>query len=315
MVELSLDENQPKINTPKSSPKRLRRWRRYSFAYLLVVPAMILIGLLIIYPLIDAIYVSLTTSSFIHPTPKFVGLKNYQSIFHSSVFWQVVENSFYWTIFVVITQFLVGLATSLLLNRRFIGRSLLRILVILPWVMPGIIAGMLWKLLYDPYLGIFNSWLIDFGIIHKYISWLSQPSTALPALILAAIWKGAPFSVLMYLAALQSVSKDSIEAAFMDGASPWQRLIHVIIPDIMPTIRTTILLTTVWTFNYFDLIYVTTRGGPGNYTHIFPTYIYNLAFVKVQYGLASAYGVISFLILLVFSILYVRELNKARVFE
>ncbi|MCF8567957.1 sugar ABC transporter permease [Alicyclobacillus tolerans] len=295
--------------------KRHTKSRYYLFAYALIAPAMILVAVLILYPLLDAIYTSLTASSFIQPVPKFVGLRNYLNMFSSPVFWQVVLNSFYWTVAVVVAQLVIGILVALLLNMKFYGRALLRVIVILPWVMPGIIAGMIWKLMYDPYLGTINTWLLRLGLIHNYVAWLSQPSTVLPSLIIAAIWKGAPFSVLMYLAALQSVSKDSIEASMIDGASPWRRLINVVIPEISPTIRTTILLTTVWTFNYFDLIYVTTQGGPGHYSQIFPTYIYNLAFVKVQYGLASAYGVISIIILLVFSVFYVRELNKARVFE
>jgi len=135
------------------------------------------------------------------------------------------------------------------------------------------------------------------------------------AIIFAAVWKGTPFSTLMYLAALQNVSSDLVEAAHLDGANRWQRLRSVVLPEMAPTIRTTILLTTVWTFNYFDLIYITTRGGPGISSHIFPTWIYEQAFVKVQQGLAATYGIISVVILLIFSMLYLRELNRAEVFE
>jgi ABC-type sugar transport system permease subunit len=295
---------------------RLRRdLRRHLFAYALIAPALVLLALLIAYPLVDAVYLSLNRSSFINPEPTFVGLDNYRAVLQTSTFQRVFLNSLVWTLFVVIFQFVVGIGTALLLGQRFAGRGVLRALVIIPWVMPGIIGGILWKLMYEPYLGLVNHALLSAGIIGQVVPWLARPDTVMAAVIFAAIWKGAPFSILMYTAAYQNVSQDLVEAARIDGANAWQRFVSVTLPEMTPTIRTTILLTTVWTFNYFDLIYITTRGGPGIASHIFPTYIYDLAFVKVEYGLAATYGIISVLILIVFSTLYVRELNKAEVFE
>ena len=301
---------------PVGAPRRSRRAiRAHLFAYALVAPALILLALLIAYPLVDAVYLSLTANSFINPEPRFVGLDNYRSILRSSTFHRVAVNSVVWTLCVVAVQFVVGMATALLLSQRFVGRGLLRALVIVPWVMPGIIGGILWQLLYEPYLGLVNRMLLGAGIIDKVVPWLAWPDTVMAAVIFAAIWKGAPFSTLMYTAAYQNVSQDLVEAARVDGANAWQRLVSVTLPEMAPTIRTTVLLTTVWTFNYFDLIYIMTRGGPGIASHIFPTYIYDLAFVKVQYGLAATYGIVSVVILIVFSTLYVRELNKSEVFE
>jgi multiple sugar transport system permease protein len=312
---VSLDQATRLGGAERAASKHGRPFRGSLLGYALIAPAVVLIGLLILYPLGDAIYLSMTRNSFINPNARFVGLDNYRQILRSPVFREVVQNSIVWTVCVVVVQFVVGIATALLLNQRFVGRGAMRALVIVPWVMPGIIGGILWKLMYEPYLGLVNRFLIGGGIIHHYIPWLAQPDTVMAAIIVAAVWKGAPFSTLMYLAAYQNVSHDLIEAAQLDGANFWQRLRTVLIPEMAPTIRTTVLLTTVWTFNYFDLIYITTRGGPGIASHIFPTYIYELAFVKVQYGLAATYGVVSVVILLVFSSLYIRELNKAEVFE
>ncbi|MER3436406.1 MAG: hypothetical protein C4346_01560 [Chloroflexota bacterium] len=293
-----------------------RSSRRHArLGYLLVAPAILLIALLIIYPLGEAIYLSLTRSSFITPKPVFVGLDNYRQIIRSETFRAVVRNSLTWTVAVVAMQFVAGMATALLLNQRFLGRGALRALVIIPWVMPGIIGGILWKLLYEPYLGIVNRFLMGIGLINEYIPWLARTDTVMPAVIVAAIWKGTPFSTLMYLAASQNVSQDLIEAAQLDGASWWQRLWTVILPEMAPTIRTTILLASVWTFNYFDLIYIMTGGGPATASHIFPTYVYELAFRKGLEGQAATYGIVSVLVLLVFSILYIRELNRDRVFD
>jgi ABC-type sugar transport system permease subunit len=212
---------------------------------------------------------------------------------------------------VVAAQFALGLASAILLSQRFRGRLILRSLVILPWIMPGVIAGVLWKLLYDPCLGPINAIGANLGLLHGNPAWLGQGSTALLAVIVAAIWKGFPLSTIMYMAAYQGVPEELREAARVDGARRWQTFVNVTLPAMAPTIRTTVLLTTVWTFNYFDLIYVMTAGGPGDSTEIFPTFIYREAFQNVLYGVAGAYGVISVLLLAIFTVVYLRQINRA----
>jgi len=278
---------------------------------LCIAPPVALLGALVLYPLVSAVYLSFTKSSFIHPDPELVGLLNYRNILGSPTFLTVLKNSLIWTVAVVAAQFLLGLSSAILLSQQFRGRLLLRTLVILPWIMPGIIAGVLWKLLYDPYLGPVNAIGQGVGLLHGSPAWLGQAGTALIAVIVAAIWKGFPLSTIMYMAAYQGVPHELRESAVIDGARPWQVFRHVTLPAMAPTIRTTVLLTTVWTFNYFDLIYVMTAGGPGDATEIFPTFIYREAFQNVRYGVAGAYGVISVLLLSVFTVVYLRQLNKA----
>ena len=198
--------------------------REHWFAYALLAPTLVLLTILILYPVASAVYISLTNTAFINPTPIFVGLDNYRSVLASPVFVQILANSLIWTVGVVVFQFVVGMATAILLNQPFAGRGLLRALVIVPWVMPGIIGGILWKLMYDPYLGLVNAFLMKIHVTDHNIAWLAQPDTVMAAIIFAAIWKGAPFSTLMYLAALQNVSSDLVEAAQLDGATWWQRL-------------------------------------------------------------------------------------------
>jgi multiple sugar transport system permease protein len=296
-----------------------RRWPRqtaeFAWGYFLILPALLLMALVIGVPLVKAVGISLTNSTFINPVPTFVGLRNFALMVQSSIFWEVVSTSLIWTGTVVVAQLICGFATALLLNLRFRGRGLARALIILPWVCPGVIAAIIWRVIDDPYLGPINAALAWAGLRHPTIAWLGQPATALGAVIVAAIWKGTPFSTVMYLAALQGVSTEVLEAATIDGAGAWGRLRHVIIPQTMPVIRVLLLLTTVWTFNYFELVYIMTQGGPGDATQIFPTYIYKLAFDQIRYGAASAYGMIALLILLVFSLLYIAQLNKARVLE
>jgi ABC-type sugar transport system permease subunit len=174
---------------------------------------------------------------------------------------------------------------------------------------------MLWVLLYDPQLGMINRILYELGIIKSYVTWLADKKTALFSVIFVAIWKGFPFSALMYMAALQGVSQELIDAATIDGAGKWGQFFYVIIPAIAPVIRITLLLTAIWTFNYFEIIYVMTRGGPGNSTHIFPTYIYNVGFKQFRFGLAASYALITFVMLLIFSLRYMKELDKRELLD
>jgi ABC-type sugar transport system permease subunit len=293
------------------SAPRPKRGRELLLRIVCIAPPLALLGALVLYPLLSAVYLSFTKSSFINPNAQWIGLGNYASIIGSSTFVRVVVNSLIWTVAVVVLQFVLGLASAILLSQKFRGRLAMRSFVIVPWIMPGVIAGVLWKLLYDPYLGPVNAIGQSLGIVHGNPAWLGQAGTALAAVTVAAIWKGFPLSTVMYMAAYQGVPEELREAARVDGASKWGTFLHVTLPAMAPTIRTTLLLTTVWTFNYFDLIYVMTAGGPGNSTEIFPTFIYREAFQNVRYGVAGAYGVISVLLLSVFTVVYLRQLNKS----
>ena len=176
--------------------------------------------------------------------------------------------------------------------------------------MPGVIAGMVWRLIYDPQLGLLNHYLRTLGILAQPLTWLSNPKTALYAVIFTAIWKGFPFSTLMYLAGLQIVPQELYEAADIDGAGEWTKFRNVTVPTMRTIIITTLLLTFIWTFNYFELVYVMTGGGPGEKSHIFPTYVYDLAFKRFRFGVASQFAVLDFLFLLIFSLFYLRASSQ-----
>ncbi len=284
------------------------RW----LAWVFLAPAMILVGVLMYYPMVGTAIESFYSTSFINPNPKFVGLALYRQIFESGDFGRIVLNSCVWTVFVVLFQNLFGFLVALLLNQRLPTSGLMRSLVLLPWILPGVVAAILWRFMYDPQLGLINSFLIRIGVADQGIAWLANSSTAMGAAIVAAIWKGFPFSTVVYLAALQNVDKDQIEAAIIDGAGRFVRLIHVIIPSIREVIVINLVLTTILTFNYFDMIWVLTRGGPQNATHIFPTKIYELGFGQFRFGEAATYGVFSILVLTVLITLYFVVQNSGR---
>jgi multiple sugar transport system permease protein len=308
------------MSIPQQSTSKLARVERRSsgqfgdrlLAALFILPAIFLVGVLMYYPMVRAFFESLYETSFLSPNPEFIGLKNYQEMMTDAGFWRVVRNSTIWTLGVVMFQNVIGMAIAMLLNQDLPARGLTRTLVLLPWVLPGIVGAILWRFMYDPQLGLINSILITLNLTDASIPWLAQPSTAMLAVVVAAIWKGYPFSTVIYLAALQGIDHEQLEAAQIDGANAWQRFRHVMIPAMTHIIFLNLLLTTIFTFNYFDMIWVTTKGGPLNSTHIFPTTIFQLGFGEFRFGEAAAYGVVAVLMLSILAFLYIRELRPGR---
>jgi len=280
-----------------------RRLRWLLFVFL--APTVLLLGTFLYYPMVGTVIESFYKSSFINPNPTFAGFEQYRKILGSRDFREVLVNSVAWTVGVVALQNLLGFGSALLLNAKVPGRGLMRALVMLPWVLPGVVAAILWRFMYDPQLGLINSFLIRLGVLDEGTAWLADTSTAMPAVVFAAVWKGFPFCTLIYLAALQNIDREQLEAAMLDGARAFGRLVHVVIPGLREIIAVNVVLTTILTFNYFDMVWVLTRGGPKNATHIFPTRIFELGFGQFRFGEASTYGVFSILVLALLVTLYV----------
>jgi multiple sugar transport system permease protein len=279
---------------------RSDRWILWAF----LAPTLLIVGTFLYWPMIGTVIESFHDTSFISPEPRFVGWALYRQVFASDDLGRVVLNSVVWTLGVVALQNLLGFATALLLNQGLPGQGALRALVLLPFVLPGVVAAILWRFMYDPQLGLINALLLRAGLIESNAAWLAESDTAMAAVIVAAVWKGFPFSTLIYLAALQNVDRSQVEAATLDGAGPWRRLWDVTIPGLRQVIAVNVVLTLILTFNYFDIVWVLTRGGPQDATHIFPTKIYETGFGQFRFGEAAVYGVVSILILAVLVAIY-----------
>ncbi|MEM0948901.1 MAG: sugar ABC transporter permease [Pseudomonadota bacterium] len=277
------------------------RWIIWVF----LTPAILLMGVMLYYPMVGTVVESFYDTSFISPEPEFVGWEIYEKVWNSRQFPEIVWNSVYWTVGVVLLQNVLGFFVAMLLNQGLPAQGLLRALVLLPFVLPGVVTAILWRFMYDPQLGLINSIMIRIGLYDDNAAWLADSSTAMAAVIFVAVWKGFPFSMLIYLAALHNVDKSQLEAATIDGAGPWRRLIDVTLPSIKEVIVVNVVLTLILTFNYFDIVWVMTRGGPQNATHIFPTRIFETGFGQFRFGEAAVYGVFSILILAVLVALYV----------
>ncbi len=276
------------------------RWLMWLF----VAPTVLLLSVLMYYPMIGTVIESFYSTSFIRPVAKFAGFALYEKVLASRDFYQILLNSVVWTVCVVLLQNVLGFFAALLLNQHLPGQGLIRALVLLPWILPGVIAAILWRFMYDPQLGLINSFLISLGLLETGAAWLADSATAMAAVIFAAVWKGFPFSTVVYLAALQNVDQEQVEAAIIDGAGPIRRLIDVTLPAIRHVVVVNVVLTMILTFNYFDMVWVLTRGGPQNATHIFPTKIFEVGFGQFRFGEAATYGVFSIIVLAVLVSLY-----------
>ena len=279
---------------------RQDRWLHW----LLLAPALVVMAVMLYYPMLGTVYESFHETSFLNPDPKFVGFALYQRVLADGTFYTVLLNSIVWTLGVVLLQNILGFLTALLLNQQLPMQGVLRAIVLLPFILPGVVAAILWRFMYDPQLGLVNSLLLQVGLIDHSIAWLADSRMAMASVIVAAVWKGFPFSMLIYLAALQNVDQSQIEAATLDGAGPVRRLFDVTLPAIRDVVVVKIVLTLILSFNYFDIIWVHTKGGPQSATHIFPTKIFETGFGQFRFGEAATYGVFSILVLALLVALY-----------
>lgn len=295
----------------------LPRWRRNEkkIGFLLVAPALLILGFVIIYPLGLNIFMSFQKIVLTKPqlgTP-FIGFENYRRVLDNEIFWRAAGHTIQWVLCSVSIQVLLGLSAALLLNAPIKGRSIFRGIILVPWVTPGVVASLNWRWMLDGQMGIINKLLVSAHIIEKPIAWLGQYATAFPAVIIAHAWKNFPFSMLMLLAALQTIPKSLYEAAEVDGANHVHKFVHITLPEIWPTLSLTMLLTSIWTFNNFDTIWLMTEGGPSHASEILTTMVYKTAFQAFNLGEASSLAVLMFIMLLGLVIVYGRLMMKREV--
>jgi multiple sugar transport system permease protein len=294
------------MRKPKSWRNNLRN---NILGYLLISPVVLLVVALLGYPLFTSLKQSFYDVRPAVQANNFIGLNGYQELIADPLFKTVFTNSILWTVLVVGFQFIAGLAAALVLNAKFKGRWFFRILMVLPWALPGIVVALMWRLILNPDVGTLQIVTSFFGL--PVTDYLGQSSTALVSIVFVAVWKGFAFWMLIILAALQGVPKDQVEAGEVDGAGPIRIFLNIYVPNMISVIRIGFILTSIWTFNYFELIFVMTAGGPAGASHTFPTIIYEQAFRRLDFGLASRFAAISVLIMSVLCIFLIREVKKS----
>ena len=288
-----------------SSAVRISK-RRLALAvepYLYVLPAVLLLGALMIAPLVIGIGYAFHDITLLDPmSGDYVGLAHFRELYDDPAFWAAARNTITWTLTSVSLQFSLGLALALLLSREFPGRTLAQMLVFLPWAVPSFLSALNWAWLFNPVTGPLPRWFTALGLMSTPENLLSSPEHALWGPIAANVWWGIPFFAITLLAALQSIPADIYEAAAIDGASPWMRFRSITLPFLAPTMAITILLRTVWIANFADLIVVMTKGGPADSTQILASYIFTQAFQRLDFGYASAVATVLLLLLLAYAL-------------
>ena len=296
--------NAPFPVTPVS-PLR-RSWRRYRAGFLFVLPALLLYLVFMVYPFFRSIYFSFTSWNGVLPYKEWVGLANYRELVQDSLFWLSLQHTVIWVVVGTIAPIVIGMLLAILLWRRPKGFTLFRTIFFMPQVLSTVVIGIIWNWIYNPIFGILNEGLDAVGLEDISRGWLGDPDVALYAVLVAAIWATIGLCFVIFLAGLQNVSKDLLEAATIDGANAWQRFWNVTVPQMASVINVVVALLLIWGFSVFDVIFVMTGGGPANATEVLATLTYKEAFTLNNVGYASSISVVITILSLIASVTFIR---------
>jgi multiple sugar transport system permease protein len=292
----------------RSLPRRSARRRQKLAGWLFLTPAIGYLLFAFLLPIVYNVMLSFQRTSpatISHLTAPFAGLDNYRFVFQDPTSRDAIVRTFEFTVGSLIGQFIIGFALALLFTLEFPGRTIARSLIIVPWLLPLIVTGVIFRFLFQAEGGAVNQILHAVGLINHPVQWLNDPHLALWTILIANIWLGVPFFTLLLYSALQDVPIEVKEAAIIDGAGPWQRLRLIVVPIILPVIEVTVLLGFVFTVKVFDLVFGLTGGGPANSTQLITTWSYNLSFQQFSFGEGAALNNVLLVLALICSPLYI----------
>ena len=268
-----------------------------------VMPAVVLLSLVTIYPLLSVLYLSLQRRLPIFDVSKFTGLDNYRFLLTDDRFWNALRNTAYFVATSVTLELLFGLVIALLLNRSFRLKGVVTALVLIPWAVPTVVSARMWEWMYNTDFGILNY------LLGMKINWLGSPFWALNAAVFMDVWKTTPFVVILLLAGLKMIPREIYQAARIDGAGAWSIFMQITLPLLMPVILVVLIFRTLDALRIFDAVYVLTGGGPANTTETLSIYAYKVLFQTLQFGYGSTLSVVVFLCIGSLSVLYMRLLR------
>ncbi len=281
-----------------------------TFGVFLVIPLIVVLPGLLLYPMISSVLVSLQAKVIGSPG-RYVGLGNYVELLTKDrVFLEVFVNTVIYAVASVVFKLILGFAAAIFLNERVRGQNVFRGWILLPWIIPTLVVGLMFRWMFDQTGGVLNFLILKMGLMKIPPAWLAENWLAKGAVIFANVWRGFPFFMITILAGLQSISPELYEAAAMDGARGGQRMRFITIPAVRSVILVVIILSIIWTFNDFELLWVMTGGGPSYSTHIFVTYAYQLSFEGSRFGYASAVSLITTPLLVIFILLLLPRLMR-----
>jgi len=273
--------------------------RQGLLAYVLLLPGLLILIAFIGWPFVTSLWLAVTDQSVSTSVVHFVGLDNFADELRSQIFLQTVRNTFVYTAVTVVFKLAFGLGLAVLMNQSFRLKNLARAALLLPWIVPTALSAIAWLWLFDATFSVFNWVIVRSGLADRGINWLGEGGWAMTAIIIANIWRGTPFFAISILAGLQTVDRELLDAAAIDGASTWQRFWRITVPLIRPVLLIVLLFSVVWTISDFQLVYVLTRGGPANSTHLLGTLAYDAAVRAGQLSQGAAISLYMFPVLIV----------------
>jgi multiple sugar transport system permease protein len=279
----------------------MQKWGR---GYVLVAPACLLIGLMMVYPVIQTLNFSVSKVQLPSFRTIFVGLDNFARIIDDPGTWPLLQRTLIWVIGTVVLRFVLGFAAAVIFNARVRGTIWMRVLVILPWTIPSVVGANLWRWIVQTDTGLLNQTLRSWGLGDLALNWLGDPDIAIFTVIVAYSWAGFPFVMLLILARMQGIPNELYEAARVDGANSWQMFRYITLPLLRGVIVIVLILETVSGINSFDTLVIMTGGGPAESTRIWGLEIYKVGFGEFNLGRASALSVLLFLGVLSLFVLY-----------
>jgi multiple sugar transport system permease protein len=297
------------------APARPARWpsvrtRESLGGMALLAPTVLILVGLVLYPFFYAIWLAFSDKTVGSPG-QFVGFRNFIYVLGWPQFSTAVVNTVVFTVSAVAIKFVLGMAVALVLNQQIRGRNFFRAFLLLPWAMPAFVVYLVWRWLYDPLSGLINYALIDLGLITNPIAFLSDRNTAMLSVIIAHVWRNFPFYAISFLAGMQTISQELYDAAQVDGASRVQQFRHVTLPGLYHIIGVVVLLTTIWTANAFEPVYLLTGGGPSDATMVYTMLVYVMGMMNLRLGEAAAVSTL-FLPLLIGLVLAVTVLLQRK---
>jgi multiple sugar transport system permease protein len=298
------------VSLPAIMTVRRRRKRFDALPYLLIAPICLLLAAITVYPTLKAVELAMTNASLLRlQRAAFIGLANFQRMLGDQVFLDGLWRTLRWDLAVVSLELAIALPIALFLNLKFRGRGFVRAAMMVPYITPPAVVGLVFLYMFDGNFGVVNDLLVRVGLSDRYVAWMSSPTASFWVVVSAMVWYGTPLMALILLAALQTIPGELYEAAQVDGASRWSRFVNITVPHILPTIFFLVLLRTIWMSNHIDMIFVMTAGGPGFSNHTEAVYSFMLT-NQFQIGYASAIAVVLAAILMLVSAFYVRHLAR-----
>ncbi len=305
--------------TVPPTPQDSSLWNRFStwldqeghLGPILVAPAILILVVLIAYPFVVAIWLSLTDTTIARAdTGNFIGLANFAKLLQDSIFQRTTVNTLNYALVSVVFKLVLGLILALILDQVTIFKNFFRGALLLPWIIPTSLSALGWLWMFDSQFSVINRVMMDLGLMDQRIIWLGKPNTAMFAIQLVNIWRGIPFFAISLLAGMQAIPQDLYQAAEIDGANSWQRFWSITIPSLMPVTLVVTLFSIVQTFADFQIVYVLTRGGPINSTHLFATLTHQTAILGGKLGEGAAVSLFIFPVLVICATILLRYLQK-----